>query len=198
VTNGKNKESGIVFPFGGFGLTFSKGSIARLLRPLSRSNAIANDEWHNSTLSAIDKNLIIERETFRDGMNVAKMMEQFAMAEPFHKTSNWTRGYCFHGDWALAIFTQLYGLHSSYYMDTLQNSHITLKGSKQGPRSTGLCLNEYEHCKSSDLVCHYQTPSAMKRLIFKATKQADTVYDMPNVTFSSSNGTVDDGSPIVF
>lgn len=187
VTNGQNKESGIVFPFGGFGLTFSKGSIQRLLQPLSKSNAMTNDEWQNSTLATIDQNLIVEGETFRDGMNLAEMMEKFALAEPFQNVSRWTRGYCFHGHWMLAIFTQLYELHSEVYMDAIQDSQIKLKSSKKGPRYTNLCKNEYLHCKPSDLACHYQTPHDMERLASGAAKRKNSGYNISKMTLSLVN-----------
>lgn len=165
VTNGHSKEKGIVFPFGGFGLTFSKGSLERLLRPISIHNNLAEDVWQNSTLAAINNNLIFERAVFEDGMNLAEMMKKFALGEPFHNTAAWTRGYCFHGHWLLAIFTQLYGLHSETFMEAIQNSEITLRPTDPAPLYTNNCKNEYENCQPTDLACHYQTPLDMQRLV---------------------------------
>lgn len=187
VTNGRDMDSGIVFPFGGFGLSFSKGSLMRMLRPLSRDSPMENDKWQNATLAAIDENLIVEKETFRDGMNLAQMMEEFALAEPFHNMSRWTRGYCFHGHWILAIFTQLYGLHSTYYMDAVQGSEITLKNVQKGPQYSGLCRNEYSNCKFSDLACHYQNPADMQRLIGGAVESKSSGYDISAMDLRLAN-----------
>ncbi len=197
ITNGKDKESGIVFPFGGFGLTFSKGSIERLLLPLSKYNALRNDKWQNASLAAIQQNLIFEREAFRDGMNLAEMMEKFAMAEPFHNISGWTRGFCFHGHWTLAIFTQLYGLHSEYFMDTLQDSEVTLRSSKRGPKYTNLCRNEYKNCKPTELVCHYQTPIDMARLVSEAAKSRGTGYNVTKMIRAARNNVGFDKPPMI-
>eukprot|EP00429_Kryptoperidinium_foliaceum_P011228 CAMPEP_0176003704 /NCGR_PEP_ID=MMETSP0120_2-20121206/1313_1 /TAXON_ID=160619 /ORGANISM="Kryptoperidinium foliaceum, Strain CCMP 1326" /LENGTH=410 /DNA_ID=CAMNT_0017336359 /DNA_START=106 /DNA_END=1338 /DNA_ORIENTATION=- len=164
VTNGRpDAEDMVVFPFGGFGLTFSKGTLERFLQPI---RADCGSEWQELVLSKIQKNLIGERDLFRDGMNLAELMQRLALMEPYQNVSGWTRGYCFHGDWIMAIFTQLYRLHSEYYMETLMDSEITVNEDAQVQR-TGSCGNLRGNCTRSDLVCHYQRPEDMRRFILQ-------------------------------
>jgi hypothetical protein len=153
---------GVVFPFGGFGLIFTKGTLERLSQPITCHGGGGDRHmsgWETSVCSeALANNLIGEKEVFRNGMSLSELIEAYVKTEKFVDHKNWTRGFCFHGDWFFSYFVQIYHLSSSDMMETMLGSEIS------GGKYTGLCNNNYEHCNSSSVVCHYQTPDDMERL----------------------------------
>lgn len=152
---------GVVFPFGGFGLIFTKGTLERLSQPITCNGGGDRNMsvWEKSVCSdALANNLIGEKELFRNGMSLSELIEAYVNTEKFVDHKKWTRGFCFHGHWFFSYFVQIYHLSSSEMMDALLGSEIS------GGKYTGLCNNNYEHCNSSSVVCHYQTPDDMERL----------------------------------
>ena len=103
--------------------------------------------------------------------------------EPFSKFKSWTKGYCYHSDWIIAILTKLYHLSSPNHANGNANAnvvepiipHSTIHmGTGRPPIYNGQCLNSYNHCSYNNddndsspsntvVICHYQTPQQMKQ-----------------------------------
>ena len=156
------RANNFLFPFGGYGLAFSKGSLELLSRPIDITKP-PKDEWEKAAQSWLTKqNAIFERDSFTNGMSLADLIKTFVMEEPFENVENWTRGYCFHGHFLFSYFIEHYKLGMAG-LDTMLDSEIVHRSGT--PKITNQCLNEYSNCSSSSsLVCHYQTPQDMERL----------------------------------
>ena len=92
----------------------------------------------------MNENFILERDSFRDGMSVAELVDAFVRRDPLTNFHNGTRGYCFHGEWILAMLQQLqlYGLHSDPVMEALLDSEIFDAGTDSNV--TNSCWNNFE------------------------------------------------------
>jgi hypothetical protein len=177
-----------VHPHGGFGTLFSKGSLARLLRPIycinkmpshsmpnslatSITNTTKNDKetaflWWEGTITygervckTIERNLIKERPHFKDGMSIVDLMEAYALAQPFENHKEWDTGFCLNSDWFFGFIIDHYVVPS---YQAIEGSD--LKAGFEGG-STGICKNDGDKCNATGLIaCHYQTPTHMERL----------------------------------
>jgi hypothetical protein len=171
-------ESAKIFPWGGFGILYSQGALARLQMPISCKDISQSGIFTNSTTfqqetsyeeqacAAIHNNLIRERPLFRDGMSLVDLLEAFTLAEPFEEYENWTTGFCLHGDHFLAYFIEHYHLSSPFGgLQALQNSEFLTGVPKTPTESLGNCNNIGDACNAtSSLVCHNQSPQDMARL----------------------------------
>ena len=155
------------FPIGGFGMTISKGSIERFLRPISKKSPTSSstDSWENSVLGFMKENLLLEEPTFRDGMSLIQLMDTFTREEKISEIDKWTRGFCFHGDWIVAIFVMVYNIGGlGPIVDTIYDSEAIRK------QRRGICRNDGHECWPNSLACHYQTPEDMERLSNQAAQ----------------------------
>ena len=155
VNNGHGK---MYFAFGGFGATFSKGTLKKFLQPIHMDQEPV-DDWEKHVHNALNDSLIEERPTFQNGMSVSDLMEKYTREEPFADAHSWKRGFCLHSDWFISYFFQFYWLGGKRNapMETILNSEI------REEQITGLCKNNKENCTQNMLACHYQTPESMQK-----------------------------------
>jgi hypothetical protein len=154
--NLKRKKAYDTIPYGGFGLTLSKGSLERFTRPILQEPHV-NDTWAANVLRQLDRNLIFERQSFEYGMSLIELMYAFTRLEKLSEIEKWTRGFCFHGDWVPALFVTMYDIGGNGpFVDAIQNSTSSDKGN---------CKNNGDACNATtSLACHYQTPDHLKAL----------------------------------
>jgi hypothetical protein len=143
-------------PFGGFGLTLSKGSLERFTRPILPEPR-ADDDWEAMVHRQLEQNLIFERQSFEYGMSLIELMDAFTRLEKLSEIEKWTRGFCFHGDWVPALFVTLYNIGGiGPYVDAIQGSTTKYRGN---------CKNVGDACNATtSLACHYQTPDHLKSM----------------------------------
>lgn len=172
------KHNSFTFPYGGFGSFLSKAAINRLLQPIDCSTREARsgrllDHFSRLACSRLGQNLMGENIFFEDGMSVADLMFKFASEQPYALVGNWTAGYCFHSDHALAYFMNFY--HIAVPEQEIEGdfklsdnfrkkfSYTALTNENSAGRQ-GECNNERELCNVHSQVCHYIQPDQMDKL----------------------------------
>lgn len=139
----------ISFPFGGFGLFYSKGAISRMIRPIyCHSNARG---FEADVCNRLREDLMGEKSMFQPGMSLSDLMAAFSTSD----------GLCMHSDWVTGYFVNVYGLSQSsdaaplYQRFGYDRIHA-LAGTKFGNEFKKHVQNQ---CQSdSALVCHKVTP----------------------------------------
>eukprot|EP00566_Odontella_aurita_P036498 CAMPEP_0113535882 /NCGR_PEP_ID=MMETSP0015_2-20120614/5953_1 /TAXON_ID=2838 /ORGANISM="Odontella" /LENGTH=442 /DNA_ID=CAMNT_0000435187 /DNA_START=2604 /DNA_END=3932 /DNA_ORIENTATION=- /assembly_acc=CAM_ASM_000160 len=139
----------ISFPFGGFGLFYSKGAIARMIRPIYCRDTARGFEA--DVCNRLREDLMGERSMFQPGMSISDLMAVFSASDKL----------CMHSDWVTGYFVNIYGLSRSadaapmYQRFGYDRIHA-LAGTKFGNEFKKHVQN---HCSSdSALVCHKVTP----------------------------------------
>ena len=128
----------MVFPFGGFGLTFSKGSLQRLTRPIFLSLPPTNEWDRHVQFMLQERNAIYERDSFQEGMNLAQLIYEYTKEERFQDvgSNNWTRGFCFHGDHFYAYWVIYYKLGTDHPKTLRESMLHALQNSENHPYRT--------------------------------------------------------------
>ena len=126
-----DKNHFITLPFGGFGLVLTRSTLVHLLRPFdcsasdttypdpreSRSPFSKHDDFEALVCWRLQKNLIGEREVYRQGMSLLDMMYQYSVAAPYLQVKQWgNRSFCLHSDWVWGYLVNYYHMarHSSH------------------------------------------------------------------------------------
>jgi hypothetical protein len=80
-------------PFGGYGLTLSKGYLQKVMEPIrcTRSPALCRTIQEVSHLD--------EGPLFHENMSIADLMYKYATNQPFVNHRTWKAGFCVHSDW---------------------------------------------------------------------------------------------------
>lgn len=104
VIRGRIKRFRWIFPFGGWGTIFSRGTLQTILTPLYCGQRINGTELTRAdrTVDICDKlkkDRIGEHEVFDDGMSLADVMYAYVMREPYVDQAHWSLGFCLHSDW---------------------------------------------------------------------------------------------------
>jgi hypothetical protein len=172
------------FPFGGWGLTFSKQTLENFMRRIRCRSEAQVDDFLESTCKALRANQIGERYVFRKGISLSDLMQAFVSWQPFTEFKNWTYGFCFHSDWIWGYFTNFYpvSIHDTnpFFRDVPHarlmgyNGSVLYGGAKQRRflANRKQCNHDREHCDAKAHICHYQTPERMLDL----TKQARQLH----------------------
>ena len=155
------RKKNVMFPFGGFGLTFSKGSLERLSRPIDLRIDPSDDFEKAAHFMLKERNAIYEMDSFQNGKNLAHLIRHFVMQESFENVKDWTRGFCFHGHFLLSYFITYYKL-SNKGLEAVLGSDLVHKSGD--PVFKNICLNAYSNCNATSFACHYQKPHDMERL----------------------------------
>jgi len=148
------------FPFGGYGLFFSKGSVERLIHPLhckldgkddtyieAPSSNAELQQFEIESCKQLNLNYVNEIDTYKQGSSISDIASQLSARNDF----------CMHSDW-------LTGYLANYYpLSTYDNS-------------TGLNIHQYKNkkchfertkkCGKDEHICHYQNPKSFKRMTF--------------------------------
>jgi hypothetical protein len=145
------------FPNGGFGSVISRGSLAKLLRPIECPSA--DDVGEEMVCTQLEANLIGEGRHFRNGMSLVELFDAYVRAERYRDVDRWSTGYCMHSDWLLGYIVNLYNV--SRHVDdpdyeSVPHARIEpfVKGSVLYRERDGLCKNEHV-CREGLAVCHY-------------------------------------------
>lgn len=152
------------FPFGGYGLFYSKSSLEYLMQPIHCPNDV-------SVCARLEENLVDENDIFENGMSLIDLMMMYLERHKFSERKSWgDSGYCFHSDWYLAYFTNFYNVseHGDILPDVeVERLHEYRNSSQYGSRKvTGNC--QCEGSKNGTLskfnvdVCHYMSPQLME------------------------------------
>lgn len=115
VQHGVYRETNFSFPFGGFGLYLSRGSVENLMRPIRcGDNATRTDEFARHACEQVRSNLFGEASSFRDGMSVSDLMHAHASREAFYDADAMTARFpfCFHSDWGVGHYVNHYRVSS--------------------------------------------------------------------------------------
>ena len=161
-------EAKDTFPFGGFGMALSRGSLERLLLPLKCDQggvggwvaASGYEGWRgdfeSQACSRMSDGKMKERDLFKDGLALSDLIWEIASQAHF----------CMHSDHFTGYFTNSYLLGGDVGPSELPGGGGgTILGGNGGGR-TGACYNqvkELEHvCKVNDLVCHQMTAEMME------------------------------------
>jgi len=84
------------FPWGGYGVVFSRGSIENLIHPLDCKNNLSHSKMKDFELLAcarIQDNLLGERDLFRDGMSISDLASAISSKKDFCMHSDWLTGH---------------------------------------------------------------------------------------------------------
>ena len=112
--------------------------------------------------------MIGEHLYFQNGMSLLDLMEARAKPEIFSQFRHWNAGFCFHSDFYLSIWTQLYHLSAKEHVEPLRPESTLIYQDQNGyaRKTRGDCLYTSDlPCNLRKAVsCHYQSPSAMETL----------------------------------
>jgi hypothetical protein len=159
------EDSGISFPYGGFGTYLTKAAIARLTQPFYCDG---RDEHSNLACWRLNLNALGEKPVYVEGMSVSDLMQAYGAQLPFTDVTKWTdTGYCLHSYHALAYFINFYhitvpdGTVGRFERPTdkvrRQYSFVGLAGANE-------CRNERDQCSVGNRICHYMKPENMDHL----------------------------------
>jgi hypothetical protein len=175
-------ESGITFPYGGYGSFLTKAAIQRMLQPIYCNTEDGRQQDDHSILGCwrMRFNAIGEKEFFSDGMSVVDLMQTYAAKLPFTGVESWTKtGYCLHSDHALAFFVNFYHIplpdgklaEYKHPKDKMRRrySFMQLAGRKESE-----CQHEKDNCSTEHRICHRIKPTQMNELYEKTIQQQMT------------------------
>jgi hypothetical protein len=177
------------FPFGGFGVTVSRGALQNMLRPID-CRSPAND-FNQHVCLQLQDNIIGEQPSFQDGMSLSDLMDAHASRDFYTEFYHFKRAlypFCVHSDWVL-------GVYFNYYQVTEHVSHPLYNnpargqffehnprfriGSRLGilykkprhnpPRNCRYGMEDHrQDCPASAQLCHRQTPERMANMTPKS------------------------------
>ena len=157
-------------PWGGFGVTVSKGLLSRMIRPLACGEVASAFEQRACTL--LHRNYVHEMEHFRPGMSIAALMLAIARAR---------KPMCLHSDWAIGYFINV-SLDDDRQLESSWGIQETPRpGGRQGAPLYGNCSGA---CSGTSLACHNQGAEDMQRMFHSqspsaATRQVSQASDEP-------------------
>lgn len=168
------KETGFTFPYRGLGTFLTKAAVQRLLQPFY-CDGRNNDELSNMSCWRLNQNALGEKQFYKQGMNVADLMQAYSAGLPFTGVESWTdTGYCMHSDHALAYFLNFY--HVPVPENTWPKTTEPTDKLRRQYSFVGLdqpqCGNERDSCNSDSLTCHYIKPKQMDELHSRGSKNA--------------------------
>jgi hypothetical protein len=175
----------LTFPYGGFGSVISRGSLAKLFRPIE-CPSVDNDQ---AICDRLEENIVGERRYFRNGMSLVELIHAYVSAERYRDVDHWSTGYCMHSDWVLGYFVNFYNVSrhvDNPYYELVPHARIEpfSEGSEIYRRSEGLCKNDGV-CREGDAVCHRTQASWMEEETNRLRQLAP--HRFRNVTFANSN-----------
>ena len=154
------------FPYGGYGLFFSRGSLIRLMQPLYCNGTAKGYEEEACTRinGDLGHGLADEATLFRQGMSIGDLMEAYTLSNQN----------CLHSDWHTGYFVNFYNISRQVTADGTwftENGRMrevkearlhTLGGSELYSKPSGYCLHEgMKNCPSNSVVCHRLTARDM-------------------------------------
>jgi hypothetical protein len=169
------------FPFGGFGMAFSKGkccfsgshlgkiwhlchvytetfcnatagAIINYMRPVYCSGD-KMDDFSESACRRIADNQIGERHLFQDGMSVSDLQNDYATWQPYVKYKEWTTGFCLHSDWLWGFFSNFYNISEHNDSDFYRDvPHARMDGYNNSELYAG--KNEAHHKELRNKICN--------------------------------------------
>jgi len=176
------RKVNFTIPFGGYGLTLSKGYLSNLRRPIHcpRDQQMCHAIRRTNHLN--------EREVFQDGMSVADLIYAYSTHQPFTNFSSWTTGFCLHSDWVWGFISNFYNLsdHTAANDEFASVPHSRLEayrgselnaGDMDQHDNRGICEFQRGNCDAKAEACHYSTPEEMERLTTMVRRQYP--YDFP-------------------
>lgn len=153
-------------PFGGYGLTLSKGYLTNLIRPIH----CPEDEVMCHAIRR--RSHLNEREVFQDGMSVADLMHAYIIHQPYVNFSSWTTGFCLHSDWVWGFISNFYNLSdhtiaNDEFASVPESRLEAYRGSELNAGDLdehdnhGICEFQRGNCDVNAEACHYSTPEEM-------------------------------------
>jgi hypothetical protein len=162
----KVSQSSFSFPYGGFGLTLSRGFLEALLKPLDCST-------DRKMCFRLAQNQIGEYAHFQKGMSVMDVIQEYAATTKFTESTKWTHGYCMHSDvmtgYLVDLVLSTQDNAATNDADDASKSHLQAYTSGSEwlmgvSASENLCTVERESCHADAEACHYATPEIMKNV----------------------------------
>merc|ERR1712151_511238 len=157
------------FPFGGYGLFFSKGSVERLIYPLhckidGKDDSYieapsANPDLRQFEIEAckqLNLNYVNEKDTYKQGSSISDIASQLSARDDF----------CMHSDWLTGYLANYYPL-STYDSSTGRNIHQY--------RNKKCHFERTKKCGQDQHICHYQNPKSFKRMTFSYNRYLNKV-----------------------
>ncbi|GAX16463.1 hypothetical protein FisN_19Lh041 [Fistulifera solaris] len=150
-------------PFGGFGTVISKGSLKRLLTPISCANvttfALSEDDFIQNACYRLQQNLYGERQYFREQMSLSDLMHAYVSTHRFADHASWTEesSFCVHSDWIWGYFFNYYNLGNTLddpKYPIAHNRFTSYRLSEQHSIKGPLSL---QHRSAVEGECHYKT-----------------------------------------
>jgi hypothetical protein len=174
-----------IFPFGGFGVFFSKGSLERLIQPLHCGDNV--DEFEQGTCAKL-----LHKEENASPMNITIAEERFfevgdSLNKVFYKYARNIDHFCVHSDWFIGYISNFYNISrhtigGTYWddkkMDVQENRLHTFEDSEiydSNSRTRGQCAYGGEHGKECDekaTVCHHVNITTFREIHSKALLQS--------------------------
>jgi hypothetical protein len=158
-------ESGVTFPYGGFGSFLTRKAVERLIQPFYCDG---RDEHSNLACWRLNMNAMGEKQFYKEGMSVSDLMHAYARNLPLTGVDHWTNtGYCLHSDHALAYFINFYHImvpEGTVLRTERPNDKPRRKFSYVGLTGEHECLHQRENCTFDNRVCHYIKPVQMDAL----------------------------------
>jgi len=166
-------ETNFTFPFGGFGLFFSRGALLRMIQPLYCNTTSSETRgFEQEACERInDKNAISigERDLFKPGMSISDLMGLFVSSNSF----------CQHSDWMTGYFVNFYNIsrhvpddgvwfNQESRMENVAQARLHVLDSEseiyRTNQSPGNCgINTPEKCTKKNIVCHRLSVEDMKK-----------------------------------
>ena len=132
-------------------------------------------EFQQNACSRIAVDQFDERFIFREGYSVLQMLRTLATFQKFSDHKGWRQGFCFHSDWIWGYFVNYYNIASQVsdprFVNVPESRMEAFRESELFnfiPELRRACNNDApspEKCNETSVVCHYQTPESMNRVI---------------------------------
>lgn len=132
-------------------------------------------EFQKNACSRIAVGQFDERFIFREGYSVLQMMRTLATFQKFSDHKRWRQGFCFHSDWIWGYFVNYYNIASQVSDPrSVDGPESRIEAYRESellgffPELRRACNNEApspDKCNETSVVCHYQTPESMNRVI---------------------------------
>mmetsp|Transcript_9844 Transcript_9844/g.15112 ORF Transcript_9844/g.15112 Transcript_9844/m.15112 type:complete len:434 (-) Transcript_9844:205-1506(-) len=163
------------FPFGGFGVVFSRGTLEYLFHPiicpyLDIGNGtipmVVNHDNGEAICSQLTKDIAGELKYFEQGMSLVELIYKYVNTPRYRDVDNWKRaqGFCMHSDWVMGYFSNFYNASMHVKDPAYKNvPHARLESYNESfiySSSTGFCKNE---CRRGAEICHQQSLEWMER-----------------------------------
>ena len=162
------------FPFGGYGIYFSKASLERLIQPLYCNGSPKNNfELEVCEFLKNNRTMLGEEAFFQSGMSVGDLMGEY--------TKN-VNMFCLHSDTMLAYIVNFYNISRHVVSEwEVGDGHVHSRihawlDSEIYSSWKGNCVYEgtHENCTSKAPVCHYVNEEIMNRI------QVDVKNEFPD------------------